>query len=83
VRFFQYLPESEPACQEALEVVLDFLIGAWPNVIERFRANNNFVRNNKTREEFNLDEIHPLEVAGTLAVEDFNVLEETDKGYSL
>ncbi|KAI9764349.1 MAG: hypothetical protein M1840_008487 [Geoglossum simile] len=70
-KVFQCLPRSESACSEVLEVVLDFLTEMWPNVFEHFGANN--FRNKKTGEEFNLNKVHPLEVAARLAAEDFNV----------
>jgi hypothetical protein len=82
-KVLQCLPGSESACLEVLEVVLDFLIEKWPDVFERFGANNNFVRNNKTGEEFNLDEDLPLEVAARLVAEDLNVLEESGEDYIL
>ncbi|KAI9765985.1 MAG: hypothetical protein M1840_006992 [Geoglossum simile] len=82
-KVFQYLPRSEPACREALEVVLDFLTETWPNVFKRFGANNNFVRNKNTGEKLNLDEIHPLKAAAMLADEDFNILEKSGKDYVL
>ncbi|KAI9766685.1 MAG: hypothetical protein M1840_006329 [Geoglossum simile] len=82
-KVLQCLPGSESACLEVLEVVLDFLIEKWPDVFERFGTNNNFVRNNKTGEEFNLDEDLPLEVAARLVAEDLNVLEESGEGYIL
>ncbi|KAH0537133.1 hypothetical protein FGG08_006037 [Glutinoglossum americanum] len=87
-KVLQCPPESESACLEALEVVLDFLTKTWPDVFERFGANNKFVnnkfvRNNKTGEEFHLDAEPPLEVAARLVIEDLNVLKESDEGYVL
>ncbi|KAI9772422.1 MAG: hypothetical protein M1840_000625 [Geoglossum simile] len=82
-KVLQCLPGSESACLEVLEAVLDFLIEKWPDVFERFGANSNFVRNNKTGEEFNLDEDLPLEVAARLVAEDLNVLEESGEDYIL
>jgi hypothetical protein len=82
-KVLQCLPGSEPACLEVLEVVLDFLTKTWPGVFERFGANDNFIRNNKTGEEFDLDVDLPLEIAVRLVTEDLNVLKESEEGYIL
>ncbi|KAI9772431.1 MAG: hypothetical protein M1840_000634 [Geoglossum simile] len=82
-KVLQCLPESEPACLEVLEVMLDFLAKMWPDAIECFGANNNIIRINKTGKEFNLDTDLPLEIAARLVTEDLSVLKESDGGYIL
>jgi hypothetical protein len=80
---FQCFQGSEDACMEALEVVLGFLTETWPGVFKCFGANNDFIHNNKTSEDFQLGVFPPLEIAARLVMEDLNILKEFDGCYIL
>jgi len=81
---YQCLPESEAACKELMEEVVDFLCERYPTLFEKksyFFGSQ--VHNKKTGEKYYFGGRHssmePLEIAARLAMEDLSVLMRNDQ----
>ena len=74
----QALPESRPASEEALTLLLDHLRTYHS---DRFAFEGGKLRNGATGEEWDVahSSLHPLEQAGRLIQEDFCILQSDDK----
>jgi hypothetical protein len=85
---FQCLPESQEACVEALEEVVNFLCERFPGMFEKkARGSEMEIHNLKTGETFvfgrSNNTMEPLEIAVRLAMEDLSILmrNENDEYY--
>lgn len=77
---FDYLPESEDACEELLETVVDHMLTRYPNL---FKKTENGIHNLITDEKLDLSKPlkdHPLSYISKLAKEDFYVVKQRDDG---
>ncbi len=74
---FAVLPESEPACHEALYLLIAHLPSRYP---EWFQRDGNILINHLTGETWNVAELpcHPLELAGRLVQEDLCIVQIND-----
>lgn len=75
-----WLPESEAACVELLETVVEHLLARYPGCFKRTREG---VHNLITDEKFNLTsplEMHPLQYIEKLVKEDFYVVQQRPDG---
>ena len=88
-RVMKCLPGSETACQEVLDLALHFLISSYPDRFERITSaegvdqiyvkgtNEIYEIPNKTA---GSSQTQALELAASIAVEDFNIVMEDDNG---
>lgn len=77
----QYLPGSELACEEILDLIVDFLSKRYPQHFVRSVEKPDYLTNRITGFTFRVTkpyEIHPLEVAAQLVMEDINLLMKGD-----
>lgn len=80
------LPGSEEACEEALELIAAYLTQHYPDSFKRFvsQSDGECIKVVSTGEIYNVrppyKEMVPLEVAATLAMEDFNILTKHAEG---
>lgn len=74
---FQYRPGSELACKEMLEEVVSFFTRRYPQFFYHPNGETDKIHNALTKKTFRIHEpfdIHPLEVAAQLTMEDMNLL---------
>ncbi|KAF2864903.1 hypothetical protein BDV95DRAFT_600102 [Massariosphaeria phaeospora] len=78
----QVLPEAEPACEELMREVVDFLVKKYPRFFKIvIRSGVRKIRNELVQEEYSLQrpfDCQPLEVCARLAMEDFSILKKSD-----
>jgi hypothetical protein len=77
---FGYLPESDCACEELLEVVVNHITTRYPKL---FNRHGNMVRNLITKQDINISKPfneHPLLLIGKLVKEDFYVVQQRPDG---
>lgn len=77
---FDWLPESQDACEELLETVVDHMLIRYPNL---FKTTEKGIHNLITDEELDLTqplEHHPLWYISKMAKEDFYVVKQRDDG---
>lgn len=84
-RVLQCLPESYGACLEMLEEVTEFLCQRFPGMFEKTEgAKGSIVGNKMTGETFVFgtghDDLHPLETAARLTMEDLSILMKNADG---
>ncbi|KAF2266443.1 hypothetical protein CC78DRAFT_417583, partial [Lojkania enalia] len=78
----QVTPSGEEACEELMELVVEFLLEKYPRFFEIVETNGRKkIRNNIVKEEISIQkpyDVHPLEVCARLCVEDFNILQKSE-----
>ena len=73
----QCLPGSEDACAETLDLIVSFLTQRYPYLFVPVPEKPGYLHNRITDLTFKISkpyEIHPLEVAAQLVMEDLNIL---------
>jgi hypothetical protein len=73
----QCLPGSEDACAETLDLVVNFLTMKYPHLFQQVPERPGYLRNCVTNLVLKISkpyEVHPLEVAAQLVMEDLNIL---------
>ncbi|ANB12013.1 hypothetical protein AWJ20_244 [Sugiyamaella lignohabitans] len=81
-KVFGYLPESEAASRELLETVVAHMLARYPKLFKLDTENPNRFHNLITGEVLDLkdEKLHPLEVAGRIAKEDFYIVQRRPDG---
>lgn len=80
------LPESQDACEEAMDAVVEDLTSNYPESFERYKtsAADEFVQIVETGETVQIHgpgrTMSPLRIASFLAMEDFNIIRKDDRG---
>ncbi|EXJ84060.1 hypothetical protein A1O3_04727 [Capronia epimyces CBS 606.96] len=73
----QLLHGSEAACIEVLDTVVDYLTRRYPSLFYRPEGKDGYIYNGLTNLSFKITapyELHPLEIAAQLVMEDLNLL---------
>ncbi|KAG0126487.1 hypothetical protein HOY82DRAFT_111153 [Tuber indicum] len=77
-----YLPGTEAACKELMEMCLEFLVARYPHYFTLKDRHTNPVFGNKILDkEFRIKEMHPLHVILENIPEDFAITLQDDQGF--
>ncbi|KAF5093274.1 hypothetical protein D0Z03_002491 [Geotrichum reessii] len=78
--YCDWLPESQDACEELLETIVDHMLTRYPKL---FKKTETGIHNLITDEQIDLSKpykLHPLHYIGKMAKEDFYVVKKRDDG---